>query len=140
MSYPENKNQGQIPGSGDNSYANQYRAPPASYSQQPGGQYSGQQNYGSYSGMYADPYEAAGYKRVNKHLFVWLGAFLLGGFGVDRFMRGQVGLGLAKFFCNWLTLGIWGLVDWIIAAVKAYGEAFGTSEEIVFDPTGAYIR
>lgn len=36
MSYPENNNQGQIPGSGDNSYANQYQAPPASYSQQPG--------------------------------------------------------------------------------------------------------
>ena len=60
MSYPENNNQGQVPGSGDNSYANQYQAPQPSYSQQPGGQYSGQQNYGSYSGMYVDPYEAAG--------------------------------------------------------------------------------
>jgi len=29
---------------------------------------------------------------TNKHVFVWVFTFLLGGFGIDRFTRGQVGL------------------------------------------------
>ncbi|MBS9337055.1 TM2 domain-containing protein [Fructobacillus parabroussonetiae] len=58
---------------------------------------------------------------INKQLFVWVGAFALGGLGVDRFMRGQIGLGIAKLLFNWLTLGIWHLVDFIIAVTKAYG-------------------
>ena len=46
--------------------------------------------------------------------------FLFGGFGVDRFMRGQIGMGICKLLFNGFTLGIWSLVDWIIAMVKAY--------------------
>ena len=71
-------------------------------------------------------------KRINKHLFVWLGAFVAGGFGADRFMRGQIGLGICKLLFGWLTLGIWPLVDWIIALSKAYGGAFGNSDDVVF--------
>ena len=57
-------------------------------------------------------------KTVNKHLFVWLGSFLFGGFGVDRFMRGQIGMGICKLLFNWATLGIWSFVDWIVALVR----------------------
>ena len=69
--------------------------------------------------------------KMNKHLFVWLGAFFFGGFGVDRFMRGQIGLGIVKLLFGWMTLGIWALVDWIIALVKAYN-TFSDTEEITF--------
>lgn len=78
----------------------------------------------------ASPYSAVE-KKINKHVFCWVGAFLFGGFGVDRFMRGQVGVGVCKLLFGWLTLGIWALVDWIIALTKAYG-AFSDSEDIVF--------
>jgi TM2 domain-containing membrane protein YozV len=70
-------------------------------------------------------------KKVNKHVFVWVGAFLFGCLGVDRFMRGQVGLGIVKLLFGWLTLGIWELVDWIIALSKAYG-TYSSENEITF--------
>lgn len=71
-------------------------------------------------------------KRFNKHLYVWVFTWLLGGLGIDRFMRGQILYGVLKL----LTVGgcgIWALIDWIIALTKAYGgNAFGAEEEIVF--------
>jgi len=33
-------------------------------------------------------------RRCNKHIFVWVCNFLFGALGVDRFMRGQIGLGI----------------------------------------------
>lgn len=83
---------------------------------------------------------AGGGKSINKHLFVWVGAFLFGGLGVDRFLRGQIGLGICKLLFNWMTLGIWELVDWIIALTKAYGSAYGNVENITFDSKGNYTK
>ncbi|CAK1226285.1 TM2 domain-containing protein [Fructobacillus evanidus] len=69
---------------------------------------------------------------VNKHVFVWVCNFLVGGFGVDRFIRGQIGLGLFKLFIgSWITLGIWPFVDFVIALVKAYGSN-NHSNELTF--------
>ena len=56
-------------------------------------------------------------KRINKHLFTWLGTFFFSSFGVDRFMRGQVGLGILKIVTIG-GVGVWSLVDWIIALTK----------------------
>ncbi len=70
-------------------------------------------------------------KRFNKNLFVWVFAFLLGELGIDRFMRGQVGLGVLKLItCG--GCGVWMLIDWIIAMTKAYGSSYGAEEEFVF--------
>lgn len=77
-------------------------------------------------------------KEINKHVFVWVGAFLFGSIGVDRFLRGQVGLGILKL----ITLGgcgVWTLVDWIIALTKVYGNAFGDDEKVIF-LNGKYAR
>lgn len=38
-------------------------------------------------------------------------SIFLGSFGVDRFMLGDVGLGICKLLFGWLTLGIWPLID-----------------------------
>lgn len=93
---------------------------------------------------------AEGEKTINKHVFVWVGCFLFGYLGVDRFMRGQVGLGILKLVANtvgWITIvggiagWIWTLVDWIIALTKAYGSAaYGHDENITFDENGSYTK
>lgn len=90
-----------------------------------------------------------GERSINKHVFVWIGTFMFGCFGVDRFMRGQVGLGVLKLLlCSigWITIvggiagWIWTMVDWITGMVKAYGGAYGNTENITFDENGNYIN
>ena len=79
-------------------------------------------------------------KTINKHVFVWVANFLFGGFGVDRFLRGQIDLGICKLLLSWFTLGIWWFVDFIIAVSKAYGNAYGNMKNVTFDINGNYIR
>lgn len=90
-----------------------------------------------------------GVRTINKHVFVWVGNFLFGSFGIDRFMRGQTGLGIFKILLctiGWATIvggiagWVWKMVDWIISMVKAYGSAYGSSELITFDEYGNYIN
>ena len=42
---------------------------------------------------------------------VLLLSIFLGSLGVDRFILGQIGSGIAKLLVGWLTFGIWHLVD-----------------------------
>lgn len=84
--------------------------------------------------------DSKGYRKVNKHLFVWVGTFFAGGFGVDRFIRGQIALGVLKLLFGWATLGIWYLVDFIVALSKAYGGPYSNTEIITFDNMGNYVE
>jgi len=55
--------------------------------------------------------------RVNKQVYTWIGTFLFGIFGVNRFMRGQIITGIIKLITFGLG-GLWVLIDWIIALSK----------------------
>lgn len=78
-------------------------------------------------------------KTIDKNVFTWVFCFLLGGIGVDRFVRGQIGTGIAKLLLALPTLGIWALIDWIIALTKAYGNAFKNESDFTF-VNGKYAR
>ena len=77
-------------------------------------------------------------RRINKHIFVWVCNFLFGTLGVDRFIRGQIGLGILKLITGG-AFGVWALIDFIISLVKCYGVEFGSSEDVVFI-NGKYAR
>ena len=110
---------------------------------QPAQQYRNQQYEQQYrnqqyrQGAPADTF-TADRKYMNKHVFVWVGNFLFGGLGVDRFMRGQIGLGILKLITAG-ACGVWALIDFIISLTKAYGQAFSADEDIVFI-NGKYAR
>ena len=70
-------------------------------------------------------------KRYDKHIFCWVFTFLLGELGVDRFARGQVGLGILKLLTAG-GCGIWTLVDFIICVTKVYGNLYSNETEVVF--------
>ena len=131
-----------------------YRQPGAgSYPQQQYGQpgyggqnagYAGQQSgYGYDPNGYGKQIPVAGVNGVarvyDKNIFTWVFCFLLGGFGVDRFIRGQVVLGILKIV-TMSGFGVWSLVDWIIALIKAYGQSYGTDNYFTFDEAGNYMK
>ena len=51
-------------------------------------------------------------------------AFFLGGFGVDRFYTGRIGLGIAKLLTTWFC-GLWIPIDIILLLMKKYQDAQG---------------
>lgn len=77
-------------------------------------------------------------KKIDKNVFTWVFCFLLGYLGVDRFVRGQVGLGILKLLTAG-GCGIWSLIDWIIALSKAYGASYSADQEFTFI-NGAYSK
>lgn len=51
-------------------------------------------------------------------------SIFLGGIGVDRFVIGDVGLGVGKLLVGWLTFGIWPLIDIFLCYKKAKEKNF----------------
>jgi len=76
-------------------------------------------------GLSLHPPPGSGNSKING-AHVLLGGYLAGQFGVDRFIAGNIGLGIAKL----VTLGgcgIWAMVDVILCAVGSFRDAEGNS-------------
>ena len=52
-------------------------------------------------------------------------SFFLGGFGVDRFYLGNIGMGVAKLLLGWITFGIWPLIDFIVVVAGSAHDGDG---------------
>ena len=77
------------------------------------------------------------YRRCNKHIFTWIFNFVLGIYGVDRFARGQIGLGLLKML-TFGGFGFWYLADLIVAILESYVGPYRYQEDLEFDQYGRY--
>lgn len=77
-------------------------------------------------------------RSINKHIYTWLCSFYLGIFGVDRFCRGQVVLGLLKLL-TFGGFGFWYLADWAIAMIKSYSGGYRDMSDLLFDRFGNFI-
>ena len=77
------------------------------------------------------------YRRCNKHIFTWIFNFVLGIYGVDRFARGQIGLGLLKML-TFGGFGFWYLADLIVAILESYVGPYRNQEDLEFDQFGRY--
>lgn len=98
-----------------------------------------------YGQGYDSGYNRGGYYRrrnaarsCNKHIFTWVFSFLLGMYGVDRFARGQVGLGLLKLL-TFGGFGFWYLADVVVAALQSYAGPYRNREDLDFDILGRYV-
>ena len=61
---------------------------------------------------------------LNNSVTVIVLSVFLGGLGVDRFVIGDVGLGVAKLLLGWITFGIWPLIDIFFCYKKAKEKNF----------------
>ncbi|MCL2619749.1 MAG: TM2 domain-containing protein [Defluviitaleaceae bacterium] len=62
---------------------------------------------------------------------ILLMSIFLGGFGVDRFMLGDTGLGVAKLLLGWVTFGIWWVVDIFLTPKKAREVNYNTIMQMI---------
>lgn len=58
-----------------------------------------------------DSYEAVNAVKIRNSKAVLLVSIFLGMFGIDRFIIGDVGFGIAKLLFGWMTCGIWPIID-----------------------------
>lgn len=78
-------------------------------------------------------------RRINKHIFTWVFSCVCGIYGVDRFVRGQVPLGVLKLL-TFGGFGFWYLADLGIAIYKSYMESGAEyQEDLHFDSAGRYV-
>ena len=66
-----------------------------------------------------ESYENVSMVKIYNPMIVLICSIFLGGLGVDRFLIGDVGLGVCKLLFGWLTFGIWPLVDIFFSYKKA---------------------
>ncbi len=63
-------------------------------------------------------------EKLHNPTHILLFSIFLGGLGVDRFIIGDTGLGVAKLLLGWCTCGIWPLIDIFLSYKSAKEKNF----------------
>ena len=63
--------------------------------------------------------EALSFIKLKNPTLILIISIFFGAFGVDRFMLGEIGLGVCKLLLSGLTFGIWPLIDIFLTHSKA---------------------
>lgn len=71
-----------------------------------------------------DKAEAILCEKIYNPTHILLFSIFLGGFGVDRFLIGDIGLGVAKLLLGWFACGIWPLIDIFLSYKRAKEKNF----------------
>lgn len=58
-------------------------------------------------------------------------SLFLGGFAVDRFYLGDIGLGILKLLFGFMTFGIWYVIDWFLTYKKAKEANFNKTMQMI---------
>ncbi len=66
-----------------------------------------------------DSYDAILTAKTHNPTTVLLCSIFLGGLSVDRFILGDVGLGIAKLLFGFITFGLWNLIDIFLCYKKS---------------------
>ena len=64
-------------------------------------------------------YEEISIVKTHNLVVIILLSLFLGSLGVDRFVIGDIGLGIAKLLLGWVTFGIWPIIDIFFCYKKA---------------------
>lgn len=68
---------------------------------------------------------------VKNPIIMLLISIFLGAFGIDRFILGDIGLGICKLIFGWLTFGIWPLIDIYFCYKKTLSKNLETIEILI---------
>lgn len=69
--------------------------------------------------------------KLKSPLLTLVFSLFLGGFAVDRFYLGDIGIGILKLLLGFATFGIWYVIDWFLTYKKSKDTNFNKTMQMI---------